>query len=444
MHTNDGRAHLFLGPDFQREVIVYDPTPEDEGYFGQSILLADVDGDGSDEFVVAAPQATVTDGTASFSQAGEVHIFHLDALGTPVHLVEPAVQACARFGFDMLEGDADGDGNDELLVASAGACLSGFPFRHATIDIFHVPDLSLQGTVGPANFSGLSYEFYIHYVGDLTGDAIPDLLTGSPDGVDLGPCAGGGAAWIMSGPDFSSATFELASPACDTLFFGRHAGVGDLDHDGRPDIAIGDSGEQSGRNQHVYLYHAPTFDAISTLGTPDVSILGFGNEVAVGDLDGDGLAEVAVWQPNGPLLSSDRVFVYKKLTLTADADSISLSAGSSVHFSYDGGLLGADKEYVAVLGVSGTQPGSIPQKGLWVPLNADGVTFMGVALLGSPLLQDFQGHLDAAGEAAFALNLPPGKAANLAGKTLSVALVTVDPDGRLASASSPVAISLLP
>src|SRR5262245_45686192 len=57
--TNVGRAHLFFGPDFQREVILDDPTPETDGHFGASVLLLDIDGDGQDEAVVGAPQATV-------------------------------------------------------------------------------------------------------------------------------------------------------------------------------------------------------------------------------------------------------------------------------------------------------------------------------------------------------------------------------------------------
>ena len=68
---------------------------------------------------------------------------------------------------------------------------------------------------------------------------------------------------------------------------------------------------------------------------------------------------------------------------------------------------------------------------------------MGLALLGTPVLQDFQGQLDASGKASFALHLNPGQASSLAGKSLTVTVVTVGDGNRLSSVSSPATISLL-
>jgi hypothetical protein len=115
-----------------------------------------------------------------------------------------------------------------------------------------------------------------------------------------------------------------------------------------------------------------------------------------------------------------------------------------VHFSYGGGALEAAHDYLAVVGVSGSSPGFVPKDGLWLPLNIDPVTVLGLSLLDSPMLNGFAGQLDGSGAASFTLKLNPGQAGGLKGKTLTVAVVTLGPDGRVSSASTALDVALLP
>jgi hypothetical protein len=111
--------------------------------------------------------------------------------------------------------------------------------------------------------------------------------------------------------------------------------------------------------------------------------------------------------------------------LLADAAAVSLSSGAIVTFSLHAGPSEVGRSYVTVLSASGADPGIVPQPGVFLPLNVDPITFAGLALLGAPLLQGFVCVLDAQDDATFSMHLPPGSAPALAGKTLSVAAVTI-------------------
>ncbi|TPW03176.1 MAG: hypothetical protein FD129_3090 [bacterium] len=123
---------------------------------------------------------------------------------------------------------------------------------------------------------------------------------------------------------------------------------------------------------------------------------------------------------------------------------VSVSAGGDVTFKLRMAPEDQGKEYVAGLGMSGSTPGIVLGPGSFVPLNPDAVTFAGLALLPSPLLDGFQGRLDRNASASPVLHLPPGSSATLIGQTLIVAALVIEPDGRFGAGSSAVEILLDP
>jgi hypothetical protein len=96
------------------------------------------------------------------------------------------------------------------------------------------------------------------------------------------------------------------------------AALPDLDGDGVPDLALGADGEDAGAGR-VYLVSGADGTAIRTIPSPQsVQAEGFGHAVAdVPDLDGDGLADLAVGAPAatvGGVSGSGRVYTVSTAT----------------------------------------------------------------------------------------------------------------------------------
>lgn len=115
-------------------------------------------------------------------------------------------------------------------------------------------------------------------------------------------------------------------------------------------------------------------------------------------------------------------------SLTADTDTLSASTGGVVNFVLNAGASFAGRSYVLLGTASGTAPGTVLPGGGVLPLNQDLVFNYIRTHLASPMFADFQGMLDAAGQATAALDsmgpvpgvLPPGS-------TLHFAFTTVGP-----------------
>ena len=164
-------------------------------------------------------------------------------------------------------------------------------------------------------------------IGDVDGDGVPDALAGAhldDDGADdpTDDRFNSGAAYVLfmnadgtvdrwqklSMSDGMPVGFELDK---NDRFGVAVAGIGDLNEDGVPDVAIGahDDDDGEGGSGAIYIVFlnadgtaAATQKISNTSGTPsDFSIDQgdlFGSSIAsIGDLDGDNIAELAVGAP---------------------------------------------------------------------------------------------------------------------------------------------------
>lgn len=255
--------------------------------FGVALCrTGDVDGGGTDDFVVGADGYAVA---PSFARvfSGETLApvrTHYGGVGTRV-VVSGA-------------GDFDGDGRADVAI--------GYPWS-TRVDVFSGTDGSLLSSVAAsaihASQGGPSVSHFgwsIRCAGDVDGDGKDDLLVGAPtDPATPTDEYSYGAVYVVSGPFHSSWIFP---PEEDPMSLGANVVyVGDVDRDGHDDVAFG-SGEADGAVGRVLILSGRDRQVLhdirgSSYGGSSAGGY-FGHALAsVGDVNADGHADWAVGAP---------------------------------------------------------------------------------------------------------------------------------------------------
>ncbi|MBN1826963.1 MAG: FG-GAP repeat protein [Candidatus Eisenbacteria bacterium] len=247
-------------------------------------------------------------------------------------------QRSGNMGNAVAAGDFDGDGIDDLAVATPGADRSD-PDRKIAgrIDVYfggpeRRADEAHTGTgeadwviFGGGEKDGIGYSLV---AGDLDGDGRDELVVGSIflDGPDGERVNCGGAYVFYGGPRHEGRrVIDLAREPADIAIFGAEAkdhltgdmAAGDLDGDGRDDLVLGAfyaDGPENGRHHcgeaHV-LFGAPRSALPPVIDLAETTlpwIYGaeasdtFGRALAIGDLDGDGKGDIigGAYYADGP------------------------------------------------------------------------------------------------------------------------------------------------
>ena len=129
---------------------------------------------------------------------------------------------------------------------------------------------------------------------DVTGDGVPDVLTASGPMVAGGLVAGGSDVQIWS-RDRQELALSIAAPPGEDSFGWSVAAAGDIDGDGVSDVAVSAPGSAAGSEYsgRVMIHSGSSGQLIRSIAAPDT--LFYGLAVAgVGDYNGDGIADIAV------------------------------------------------------------------------------------------------------------------------------------------------------
>ena len=244
----------------------------DEDCDGEDGPVTDADSDGTPDAQDCAPEDPTlneedTDGDGVSTCNGDC-----DDEAAEVH-----PQDIWEYPWD--EVDQDCDGSDGTALTAAQATLLG-------------------ETYGDAAGSGVAS------AGDVDGDGLDDVLVGAPiwDG-------GTGRVYLLFGSTLTSGPPSGLGEADAVLMGEPHshigatvAGAGDIDGDGLDDILVGDSSAAGGQGVvYVVLGAQVAAGGEFDLGAAHAKLLGeaeshnAGNSVAgLGDLDGDGLADITI------------------------------------------------------------------------------------------------------------------------------------------------------
>ncbi|MDQ3033220.1 MAG: MopE-related protein [Myxococcota bacterium] len=275
---------------------------------------ADYDGDGYSDIAAGAYRDDLPE-----VNEGVVWLHGGAALGPSAEgaIDSPADEIGAFFGMAAAAADLDGDGYTDLAVGApyVGAADEGavYVFYGSATGLAAAPSLTLLGTQAGAEF-GRS----VAAAGDLDGDGYADLVVGAPmhDAGALDEGAAfvfyGSAAGIGATPDV---TLDNPRNDASARFGARVAGIGDVDGDGLADLAIAAPLQDTlvGSSAGQVLIYAGASAGIAsspsrTIDTTFGAASQLGSALAGGDFDGDGIGDLAIGASSAS--SGGRVAIY--------------------------------------------------------------------------------------------------------------------------------------
>jgi len=293
-----GRIYVFSGSTGNTLYTIWGEADESSdnvengSRFGQVVArLKDTSGDGKSEILV---------GATDWNRAGAVFVID-GGLGTTLQRID-GPYTDAAFGTSVAEiGDLNGDGRSEFIVGQPNALVTASNVGLA--NVYSGSDFALLHTFN-GNYHMGHFGTSVAGAGDVNGDGKPDILIGQPDAGASSP----GQIYIYSGIDWAQIR---ATAGVD--FGGRMgafvAGAGDVNGDGFADYLASEPYTTVGRGR-VTVYSGVNGSALHTLnGETDNAYFGF-SAAGVGDINGDGRADILVGAPYGNGTQRGTAYLY--------------------------------------------------------------------------------------------------------------------------------------
>ena len=263
------------------------------------VAMGDVDGDGKPDLVVANSNFVNISVFRNTSTSGSISA---SSFAAKVDF------ATGTFPTSVAIGDVDGDGKPDLVVSSAGSS-----------NISVLRNTSTSGTIDATSFAA-KVDFaagnfpYTVAIGDLDGDGKPDLVSANQNTGNVSVLRN------TSTPGSITAAAKVDFPVGTTP---RSLAISDVDGDGKPDLVVANSGSST-VSVLLNTSTSGSITAASFAAKVDFATGASPYFVAIGDIDGDGKPD---------FVSANNGSPYSISVLRNTSTSGSISAAAKVDFA---------------------------------------------------------------------------------------------------------------
>jgi len=293
----------------------------------QSVAIGDLDGDGKPDLAVANYGAATVSVFRNTSTTGSISASSFAAKVDFATGTNPA---------NLAIGDLDGDGKPDLAVVNYGSTTVSVFRNTSTLGSITTGSLAAKVDFATAN-NPQSVA-----IGDLDGDGKPDLVVANYGFASVSVFRNTSTIGsITTGSFAAKVNFATGSQPWSVA-------IGDLDGDGKPDLAVTNSGSVT-----VSVIRNTSVSGSITTGSfeakVDFTTGTIPRSVAIGDLDGDGKPDLVVANNTFSTLSVLRnTSTSGSITTGSFATKVDFTAGTGPTFVAIGDLDGDGKPDLAV------------------------------------------------------------------------------------------------